>query len=97
MAEDGRQAADAVNRDEATQAPFDLILMDMRMPVMTGQEAVAELRNPGCKLPIIALTADAMEGERESCLAIGCDEYAPKPIDGPQLMRLVARLLRDHQ
>lgn len=93
IAEDGRQAVDAVNRSNAEGRPFSLILMDMQMPIMTGQEAVAALRKQGCKLPIIALTADAMEGERESCLAIGCDEYSPKPIDGPKLMRLVKRMI----
>lgn len=93
VAEDGRQAVDAVNRFAAAGNPFDLILMDMQMPVMTGQEAVAALREQGCELPIIALTADAMEGERESCLAIGCDEYSPKPIDGPKLMRMVKKLI----
>lgn len=93
IAEDGRQAVDAVNRSNAEGNPFNLILMDMQMPIMTGQEAVAALRHQGCRLPIIALTADAMEGERESCLAIGCDEYSPKPIDGPVLMRLVKKLI----
>lgn len=94
VAEDGRQAVDAVNRAADADHPFDLILMDMQMPVMTGQEAVAELRRNGCQIPIIALTANAMEGERDSCLRMGCDDYAPKPIDGPTLMHLVARHLR---
>lgn len=93
IAEDGRQAVDAVDRSNAEGNPFSLILMDMQMPIMTGQEAVAALREQGCQLPIIALTADAMEGERDSCLAIGCDEYSPKPIDGPKLMRLVKKLV----
>lgn len=94
VAEDGRQAVDAVNRAASAGRPFDLILMDMQMPVMTGQEAVAELRSQGLRIPIIALTADAMSGERESCLAFGCDAYAPKPINGPELMQMVSRLLR---
>lgn len=97
VAEDGRQAVDAVNRNNEAGLPFDLILMDMQMPIMTGQEAVAELRRSGCNLPIIALTADAMEGERESCLAIGCDEYSPKPIDGPKLMHLIKSMLEKHK
>lgn len=94
IAEDGRQAIDAVQRASKAGKPFDLILMDMQMPVMTGQEAVAELRRQGFTLPIIALTADAMDGERDACLAIGCDDYSPKPIDGPALMNLVAKHLQ---
>lgn len=94
VAEDGRQAVDAVNRATKKGRPFDLILMDMQMPIMTGQEAVAELRQQGCRIPIIALTADAMEGERANCIAIGCDDYSPKPVDGPALMKMVAHHLQ---
>lgn len=93
IAEDGRQGVDAAERARKAGKPFDLILMDMQMPVMTGQEAVAELRRLDFKTPIIALTADAMDGERETCLRIGCDEYSAKPIDGPKLMNLCATLL----
>lgn len=97
IAEDGRQAVDAVRRSEDQLNPFSLVLMDMQMPVMTGQEAVAVLRQQGCTLPILVLTADAMEGERESCLALGCDEYCPKPIDGLELVRLVKRMIDESQ
>ncbi|APZ91833.1 chemotaxis protein CheB [Fuerstiella marisgermanici] len=90
VVEDGLQAVEAVQRAEKDARPFDLILMDMQMPVMTGQEAIAEIRDLGVKVPIIALTADTMEGEREACLSMGCDDYFPKPIDGPKLMHLIA-------
>ena len=95
IAEDGQQAVEAAERARISEEPYELILMDMQMPVMTGQEAVAELRKRGFKTPIIALTADAMDGERETCLRIGCNEYSAKPIDGPKLMDLCAKLLRN--
>lgn len=94
VAEDGRQAVDAVQVSKQEGRPYAIVLMDMQMPVMTGREAVKALRSGGFKSPIIALTADAMEGERESCLEIGCSEYFAKPIDGPRLMKLIAQLLR---
>lgn len=93
VAEDGRQALDAAERAQQEGDPFELILMDMQMPIMNGREAVLELRKRGHKLPIIALTADAMQGEREACLEIGCTEYFAKPIDGFKLMNLAASLL----
>ncbi|GAA4453665.1 chemotaxis protein CheB [Novipirellula rosea] len=95
VVEDGLQAVEETQRAHKEQRPFDLILMDMQMPVMTGQEAVAEIRELGFKTPIIALTADAMEGEREACIAMGCDDYFPKPIDGVKLMNLVAFYLAE--
>ncbi|MGV3483851.1 MAG: ATP-binding protein, partial [Planctomycetaceae bacterium] len=95
IVEDGRQALDAVQRAQGDGNPFDLILMDMQMPVMTGREAVAAIRDLRLQIPIIALTADAMDGEREACLAMGCDEYFPKPIDGPRLMNLIASFLNE--
>ncbi|EMI17405.1 signal transduction histidine kinase with CheB and CheR activity [Rhodopirellula maiorica SM1] len=95
VVEDGLQAVEETQRAQKEQRPFDLILMDMQMPVMTGQEAVAEIRELGFKTPIIALTADAMEGEREACIAMGCDDYFPKPIDGVKLMNLVAFYLSE--
>jgi len=90
-AEDGRQAIETAMTASRSQSPFDVILMDMQMPVMDGYTATAELRQSGYTGPIIALTAHAMPEDRERCLRVGCDEYAPKPVEIPHLLAMIAR------
>jgi signal transduction histidine kinase/ligand-binding sensor domain-containing protein/ActR/RegA family two-component response regulator len=77
---DGKQAVGAYR---SGQDRFDLILMDIQMPHMNGLEATREIRkmeNPGLKVPIIAITAQSMKGDREKCLEAGMDDYISKPI-----------------
>lgn len=92
MAVDGQQGVDMAR----TERP-DLVLMDMSLPVMDGWKATqtikgdAELKG----IPVIALTAHAMEGDREKAMAAGCDDYDTKPIELPRLLEKIGKFIPD--
>lgn len=96
IANNGQDALDML-----TQAAFDLVFMDCQMPVMDGYTATKEIRNPDSKvqnhtIPIIAMTANTMQGDKEKCLASGMDDFIAKPVDSIKLRKLLERWLEKH-
>ena len=90
VADNGQEGLACVRSD-----PYDLVLMDMQMPVMDGITATQEIRklDTPARLPIIAMTANAMTRDRERCIEAGMDDYITKPIDPDGLMRLLVKWL----
>jgi CheY-like chemotaxis protein len=92
VVENGREALVALDG-----AQFDLVLMDVQMPVMDGLEATIAIRQreagTGRHLPIVALTANALVGDRERCLSAGMDGYVAKPFQVQSLMREITQVL----
>ena len=90
----GRQALERLDQER-----FDLILMDVEMPEIDGFEATATIRKQeettAARIPIIAMTAHALKGDRERCLAAGMDDYVSKPIQAGALFEAIERLLPD--
>jgi signal transduction histidine kinase len=91
LAENGLIARDKALAAQDAGTPFNVILMDMQMPVMDGYTATRELRDADYRGPIVALTANAMAGDEEKCREAGCDRYATKPIDRVSLLGMIAQ------
>ena len=90
VATDGRQGVDSAIRERP-----DLVLMDMSLPVLDGWAATRELKadQRTASIPVLALTAHAMDGARKSALEAGCDDYDSKPVELDRLLRKIERLL----
>jgi CheY-like chemotaxis protein len=97
LAENGEVAVDLARAARDADMPFDLIVMDLQMPVLDGVAATQRLRAEGFTNPIIALTARAMSTDRDQCFAAGCDDFLSKPVTRIELVRLLAVHLRRSQ
>jgi CheY-like chemotaxis protein len=94
-AENGRQALDALH-----EKTFDIVLLDVHMPIMDGCETIKAIRasrESWRGIPVIALTADAMSGDKERYLALGMDDYVAKPIDQRELTTKIVTLLEQRK
>jgi CheY-like chemotaxis protein len=91
LAVDGREGVDKAS----SEAP-DIILLDMSLPVMDGWEAAGHLKNnpETQKIPVLALTAHAMDGDREKAISAGCDDYDTKPVNFARLLEKITALTK---
>ena len=101
VAGDGQEAIDSLKM-APDDAPYVLVLMDCQMPIMDGYEASRKIRDGDagaryCELAIVAMTANAMQGDREKCLAAGMDDYLPKPVNLDELQSVIERLHADNR
>ena len=86
---DGKMVLEKIKAED-----FDIILMDIQMPVMNGYETTTAIREAGIKVPIIAVTAFAMVGDREKCFEAGCNDYISKPLDHKELLEMLQKYLQ---
>jgi signal transduction histidine kinase/CheY-like chemotaxis protein len=91
LADNGAMGVQKVMQDMDNGLYFDVILLDMQMPVMDGYEAAAYLRKHGYQRPIVAVTAHALTGDREKTLKAGCNDYIAKPIDNQSLIGIIKK------
>ncbi|MCA9259134.1 MAG: response regulator [Planctomycetales bacterium] len=92
VVENGQEAIDAIVAREDQSAPFDMVLMDMQMPVRDGYSATKEISQRWPELHVAAITAHAMSTDREACINAGCCAYLSKPIDRAALIATCAEL-----
>ena len=95
VAENGNEALKSLEQNH-----YDLVLMDCQMPVMDGYEATRMIRDPSSPVlnhavPIVAMTANAMSGEREKCLAAGMNDYTTKPVKIEVLKKVLSQVLHN--
>ncbi|MBY0586765.1 PAS domain S-box protein [bacterium] len=90
IVDNGQEAVQTVMEHWKSGHPFDVVLMDMQMPILDGYEATRGLRQMNYQESIIAVTAHAMSDDRKKCLEAGCDDFITKPIDVPGLLRIIA-------
>ena len=89
-ARNGQEAVDMVEKNK-----YDLILMDIKMPVMDGMEATKLIKEKHPDLPIIALTANAFDSDRQLAFEAGCDEFLPKPISSDVCLKTIAKFIEE--